>query len=364
MLRLSHLPRARSINVRYTAPGHANPYFLDRAHFIHPNHPAAKLALRNLPSFVCPQFTIRAFPNAILQEPINFVPINPLLATDLVRARTTTHRRQKFDIQQCRTETDTPTNGKRATWTTFHHKEGYRRWVNIDAMRRHIKFVAARQLADARLAVLAERGRRNVGLIFHTSKKTTSKSCVIRRRLRSKMTAAFDLVVSRSADAVDAPPPSLPRLVTSIPAQRPATSYPPLELVSRPLQESEHLVLQDWSYLVIPDLAIYKTPLPNIVQAIRKALLSLGHQSKRLESSWSALSKSHAPFERPHKVLTKSQTATQARTSHPHRLHPLSPASERAQGPDSSHEPITRKNVSTRLYLNHPIILPQGVVRK
>ena len=57
MLRLSRLPRSRSINIR-------NTHFLDCA---------------RLPSFVCPQFTIRALPNAVFHEPVEFVPINPLL---------------------------------------------------------------------------------------------------------------------------------------------------------------------------------------------------------------------------------------------------------------------------------------------
>jgi hypothetical protein len=162
MLRLSRLPRGRSINVRHTTPGHANPYFLDRARLLDPSHPAARLGLRKLPSVVCPQFTIRALPNAVLHEPVDFVPINPLLATTHVRARTV------------------------SILDPVTHKT-----------RRHI--------ADARVAALAQSGRRNVSLLFHTSKKATSKSCVIRRRLRSKMTAAIDLVVARNADAIHAP---------------------------------------------------------------------------------------------------------------------------------------------------------------
>ncbi|KAH0826258.1 hypothetical protein J3R83DRAFT_5727 [Lanmaoa asiatica] len=366
------------MSVRYTTPGHANPYFLDRAHFIDPSHPAAKLALRNLPSFVCPQFTIRAFPNAILQEPIEFVPINPLLVTGLVRARTKTHVAKgrhkwwsKLDVDdtQRSTQPDTGTNGNRATWATFHEKKGHRRWNNFDAMRRHVKFVAARQLADARVAALAETGRHNVSLLFHTSKKATSKLCVIRRRLRSKMTSAIGLVVGRNADAVDAPENDQPASPLRPVSSRPVTPYPPLNLVSRPLQESERLILQDWTYLVIPDLSIYRIPLPNLVQAVRKALLSLSHQSIRLESSWSALPKSkarspqtlpldrrspsiHSPLRRPRKVLTKSLSVIRTWTNHPHPR-----ASGYAQSSDSPHESAKLETVSTRLYSSHPIIL-------
>lgn len=191
MLRLSQLSRrARpSLNFRYTIPGHANPHFLDRTRFIDPTHPAANLYLRNVPLFVSPQFTIRAFPNAILHEPIDFVPVNPLLATGLVRARSRSHAQRKW-------------------WSnlSFDEEEGHRQSGNVvDTTRQHDRFIDARQLADARVAAFAACGRHNVSLLFHTSKKLTSKSCVIRRRLRSKMTAAIGLVVARNADAIPAP---------------------------------------------------------------------------------------------------------------------------------------------------------------
>ncbi|KAG9308292.1 hypothetical protein JVU11DRAFT_12055 [Chiua virens] len=300
---LSRLVRARSnsrsVNIRFTTPGHANPYFLDRTRFVDPCHPAAKsLNLRNLPSFSCPQFTIRVFPNAILQEPVEFVPINPLLATGLVRSHKKAHtinlnRRHQWwtnlGVSEAKHWRSKPTTGPRhrATWTTFHKREGYRQWDTVDAMRRHIKFLGARQVADAYSVALAKRGRHNVSLLYHTSKKATSKSCVIRRRLRSKMTAAIGLVIGRNADAVD-PPEVVDR-------PRSGASYPCLNLVYRPLQEGERLVLQDWTYLVIPDLAIYKMPLLNLVQAVRKALLHLGPQMLRLESTWSTLPKSRSP---------------------------------------------------------------------
>ena len=165
------------------------------------------------------------------------------------------------------------------------------------------KFIAAQHIANARTAALVQSGRRNISLLFHTPKKATSKSCVIRRRLRSKMTS---LVMGHNADAMETDQPARPLSFSrscANPKQRPATPYPPLNLVCRPLQEGERLILQgdcpfsparpvsdayiDWTYLVIPNLALYKMPLPNLVQAVRKALLSLGHQSMRLESSWS-----------------------------------------------------------------------------
>ncbi|KAI9567691.1 hypothetical protein HD554DRAFT_2173094 [Boletus coccyginus] len=260
MLRLSRLPRARSLNVRFTTPGHANPLFLHRARSLDPAHPAHSTPLRNLPAFVCPLFAVRAFPFPLLHHPTDFVPINPLLATDRVRA---------------------PSDGQHS----------------------------ARQLADARAAALARRGRHNLSLLFHTSKKATSKSCVIRRRLRSKMTAAISLVVARNADAVE-------------PASRSQ-----LTLVSRATQ-GEPLVLQGWTYLVMPDLAIYKTPLPNLVQVVRKALLSLNHQSKRLEASWSA------PPPCPPRVATKLSR--------------------------TNHQPAKRPSISSRLYSDKPVILPRG----
>ena len=90
-----------------------------------------------------------------------------------------------------------------------HEKDGY-------GTRRHPKLIASRQLADARIAAMAQRGRRNVSLLFHTSKKATSKSCVVRRRLRSKMAAAIHLAVARNADIIHVPSASTPRLVAFV----------------------------------------------------------------------------------------------------------------------------------------------------
>ncbi|KAN0094690.1 hypothetical protein V8E55_002977 [Tylopilus felleus] len=340
MLRLSRLSRrARpSLNFRYTIPGHANPHFLDRTRFIDPTHPAANLYLRNVPLFVSPQFTIRAFPNTILHEPIDFVPVNPLLATGLVRARSRSHAQRKW-------------------WSnlSFDEEEGHRQSDNVvDTTRQHDRFIAARQLADARVAAFAACGRHNVSLLFHTSKKLTSKSCVIRRRLRSKMTAAISLVVARNADAIHAP--------ESDKQARPILSSPTL---SRSPQDSEPLTLQGWTYLVMPNLTIYKMPLPNLVKAVREALLSLNKQSKRLEAAWATMPKrrprasSSPPIDNrarhPHKVVDKSQSMIRKQTQRPCRFHHTS---EHAQGSDTRHEPAKKQSISTCLYSVKPVILP------
>ncbi|KAG6373676.1 hypothetical protein JVT61DRAFT_6347 [Boletus reticuloceps] len=216
MLRLSRLPRAHPGVVVRPAPGHANPYFLDRARFIDPAHPAAQLSLRNLPAFVCPHFTMRAFPDAILLKPTNFVPPNPLLATALVCARTPSHLHHKWwsnlDTEPRSMSTTSDNNGD-----------------NLDATQR-------------RLVHLAARGRHSISLLFHTSKKATSKSSVVRRRLRSKMTAAICLVIGRNADAVDNPEIDHPASSLRLVSPRKPTPHPPLHLVS--LQEGETLVLQ------------------------------------------------------------------------------------------------------------------------
>ncbi|KAG6380343.1 hypothetical protein JVT61DRAFT_8454 [Boletus reticuloceps] len=173
MLRLSRLPRAVThpgVVVR-PALGHANPYFLDRARFIDPVHPAAQLGLRNLPTFACPQFMIHAFPNAILLEPTNFVPPNPLLTTALVCAHT--QSQSNLNTEPLPTSTTSDDNGD-----------------NLDATQRRLRGTTARH---------------SISLLFHTSKKATSKLSVVRRRLCSKMTAAICLVIGRNTDAVDTP---------------------------------------------------------------------------------------------------------------------------------------------------------------
>ncbi|KAF8128551.1 hypothetical protein EV363DRAFT_1339829 [Boletus edulis] len=128
------------------------------------------------------------------------------------------------------------------------------------------------------------------------------------------MTAAICLVIGRNADAVHTPEIDHPRK---------RTSHPPLHLVSH--QEGESLVLQDWTDLIIPDLSIYKIPFPNLIQAVRKALLSLSRQAKRIEVSWSAVSNRqplspliNSPLRHSNKVVEKSHL----RAHHIRRLRP------------------------------------------
>ena len=264
MLRLSRLPRLlNSINVgfiqlvsvillisllqvRYTTPGHANPFFLDRSSFIDPGHPAARLTLSKLPLFVSPRFTIRVFPNAVLREPVDFVPINPILATALVRARSPHKWWSNLHTSQCRAATDRT------------QRESPKRFNNGDTMRKHVGFLAARQIMDVRNSSLVQRGKRNLSLLFHTSKKNTSKSAVIRRRLRSKMSTAIALVIGRSADAVRPLPTARPASSPSAYHTRHSATTPP-PLVYRPLSEGERFVLQGHSFssLIHPVFDVY-----------------------------------------------------------------------------------------------------------
>ncbi|KAF8452669.1 hypothetical protein L210DRAFT_3519331 [Boletus edulis BED1] len=128
------------------------------------------------------------------------------------------------------------------------------------------------------------------------------------------MTAAICLVIGRNADAVHTPEIDHPRK---------PISHPPLHLVS--LQEGESLVLQDWTYLVIPDLSIYKIPFPNLIQAVRKALLSLSRQAKRIEVSWSAVSNRQPPSPRINSLLRHSNKVVEKSHLRAHHIRRLRP---------------------------------------
>ncbi|KAF8843510.1 hypothetical protein BDN67DRAFT_978857 [Paxillus ammoniavirescens] len=142
----------------------------------------------------------------------------------------------------------------------------------------------------------------DISLLFHTMKKTTSKRAVLRKKLRTKMTSAIRLVVTRGADAVDvnSGPEATVRhvdaldLISGLTGRRgreqlPVDSYPRLVMIANPMPADRHLVLKDWTYVITPSLKLYRMPLPNLVQAVRQALTFLKLHASRMEASWESM---------------------------------------------------------------------------
>ncbi|KAH7883084.1 hypothetical protein F5I97DRAFT_175908 [Phlebopus sp. FC_14] len=131
-----------------------------------------------------------------------------------------------------------------------------------------------------------KRAKKDISLIFHTFKKNTSKLAVVRSRLRSKMSAAISLVVTRDADGVEASQLSgASRCGT---AERPPdhAHKPAFTLISNPIPKDYVLVLRDWTYVISPNLSVYRTSLPELVCNVRKALFTIKDKATRLELSW------------------------------------------------------------------------------
>ncbi|KIK96752.1 hypothetical protein PAXRUDRAFT_282150 [Paxillus rubicundulus Ve08.2h10] len=139
----------------------------------------------------------------------------------------------------------------------------------------------------------------DISLFFHTMKKMTSKRAVLRKKLRTKMTSAIQLVVTRGADAVDVEDRTEATarrvdaldLISGLTGRRgreqlPVDSYPRLVMIANPMLVDRHLVLKDWTYVITPSLKLYRMPLPNLVQAVRQALTFLKLHASRIEASW------------------------------------------------------------------------------
>ncbi|KAF9224977.1 hypothetical protein BS17DRAFT_807993 [Gyrodon lividus] len=148
----------------------------------------------------------------------------------------------------------------------------------------------------------------DISLLFHVMKKSTSKRAVLRKKLRTKMTSAIALVVTRGADAVDVSGGLGVEAEEGTMHTLPVDSYPPLMMVVNPMPVDRHLVLKDWTYVITPNLKVYRMPLPNLVQAVRKALTFLKHHASRMEASWESMPARKPIKKRSHQTPQREPT--------------------------------------------------------
>ncbi|KAG2356002.1 hypothetical protein BDR07DRAFT_1381130 [Suillus spraguei] len=145
-LDLSRLPKAlgiRSINRRNVTPGSPlallfpGTIFYKSARAVDPTHPATRRRARAFPHFSCPAFTLRAVPKGALLRP-------------------------EFERRSSRAENSTMVlQGER--------KDGSKKL--------------------------------DMSILFMISKKNTNKRAVVRNRIAMRIRSAFELIVTRGADA-------------------------------------------------------------------------------------------------------------------------------------------------------------------
>lgn len=106
-----------------------------------------------------------------------------------------------------------------------------------------------------------------MSLIVPMSPHNLHKSGAIRKVVRSRLKEALKLVVVRGAHGSD---------------NSEANSVTLSESNATP----EKWVMKDWTYVFKPTLALYKSPMPTIIDEIRIGLQSVKSMGEKLEASW------------------------------------------------------------------------------
>ncbi|KAG1791992.1 uncharacterized protein HD556DRAFT_1293967, partial [Suillus plorans] len=210
-LDLSRLPKApglRSINRCNVTPGSPLPLLFpgtapyNRARIVDPTHPATRWKAHAFPHFSCPAFMLRAVPKGALLRP-------------------------EFE----------------------------------------------RRLPQIERSAMVPRGERKDGskkldmsIVFMISKKKTNKRAVVRNRIAMRIRSAFELIVTRGADAE--------------PKENVEDRH--LGKKSMFICLSSHMD-KDWTYVMSPSLLSYRMPLPDLIQHLRAGLESIRAQSMKLD---------------------------------------------------------------------------------
>ncbi|KAG8938383.1 hypothetical protein FRC00_000201 [Tulasnella sp. 408] len=106
-----------------------------------------------------------------------------------------------------------------------------------------------------------------MSLIVPMTPYSLHKSGAIRKVVRSRLKEALRLVVVRGARGSD-----------------------PCEASSAILDENdatpEKWIVKDWTYVFKPTMALYKSPMPTIIDEIRIGLRSVRSMAEKLEARW------------------------------------------------------------------------------
>ncbi|KAL5478427.1 hypothetical protein ACEPAI_2611 [Sanghuangporus weigelae] len=117
----------------------------------------------------------------------------------------------------------------------------------------------------------------NMSLMHVIGKKNVHKFSVVRSRIKRRIKAAVNLIVTRDAS------------VKTLKGKQ--------VVVSNETDDGEKWVLQDWTYVFKPSLEVYRMPFPTLISNIREALKFVNAASRRLNLIW-GLSESTATRQR------------------------------------------------------------------
>ncbi|KAL5514719.1 hypothetical protein ACEPAG_2035 [Sanghuangporus baumii] len=117
----------------------------------------------------------------------------------------------------------------------------------------------------------------NMSLMHVIGKKNVHKFSVVRSRIKRRIKAAVNLIVTRDAS------------VRTVRGKQVVVSYE--------TDDGEKWILQDWTYVFKPSLEVYRMPFPTLISNIREALRFVNAASRRLNLIW-GLSESTATHQR------------------------------------------------------------------
>lgn len=105
-----------------------------------------------------------------------------------------------------------------------------------------------------------------MSLMFIMSKKDLHKSAVVRNRIKTRVKSAIGMVVTCGATVEEAEGTE--------------------NLVQSDDDNGEKWILQDWTYVFIPSIEVYRLPLTALVSGIQDALLNINSKCRTLENVW------------------------------------------------------------------------------
>ncbi|KAL5520767.1 hypothetical protein ACEPAF_2770 [Sanghuangporus sanghuang] len=106
----------------------------------------------------------------------------------------------------------------------------------------------------------------NMSLMHVIGKKNVHKFSAVRTRIKRRIKAAVNLIVTRDAD------------VRTVKGKQ--------VVVSNETDDGEKWILQDWTYVFRPSLEVYRMPFPTLISYIREALEFVNASSRRLNIIW------------------------------------------------------------------------------
>ncbi|KAF9460424.1 hypothetical protein BDZ94DRAFT_1266212 [Collybia nuda] len=230
--KLSKAPVFSSVNFLKQTPGSAVPLIhpnLGHVERIDPSHPAVGRRRNAFPKFNHEACWVKAFPMALLGEPV-------------------------------------------FTWPEPHYRI-IDTWEDRIDRARHAQDLAgykAKDLPEISQMILNNERPNSVpmSLLVATSKKRTSSKKVIRSKISRRLKTALTLIVARGADVDE------------------VNGKKTIVFNQDEAKRADDWILRGWSYVFFPTIEIYRMPYHEMIPLFRLALRDIRDHGRKLEATW------------------------------------------------------------------------------